>query len=174
MSALFRLASAVLVAAAVATATPVLAADAADFYKGNTLRLVVGYSPGGGVDAYSRMLARHAGGAAPFHCVAFHPHFPEDLADEHRAVRFIRRSPDPSVQLVRASLLQTLRHADPSGTHYVDTAGLSAAELMALSAPLPVAERIARANLGTLNQARPEHLRELLAEISVHARQPDR
>ena len=123
--------------------------------------------------ARERMQARHARGAAPFHCVPFHPHFAEDLADEHRAVRFIRRSPDPTVQLVRASLLQTLRHADPSGTHYVDIAGLSAAELMALSAPVPVAARIGRANLGTLNQANPERLRDLLAEISGHARQPD-
>lgn len=122
--------------------------------------------------ARERMQARHARGAAPFHCVAFHPHFPEDLANEDRAVRFIRRSPDPTLQLVRASLLNRLRHADPSGTHYVDIAGLSAAELMALSAPQSVAARIGRENLRTLNQARPEHLRELLAEICMHARPP--
>jgi tripartite-type tricarboxylate transporter receptor subunit TctC len=42
-----------------AAAVPAGAADVADFYKGNTIKLVVGYSPGGGVDAYSRMLARH-------------------------------------------------------------------------------------------------------------------
>lgn len=59
MSALFRLASAALVAAGAMAATSVLAAGVADFYRGNTIRLVVGYSPGGGVDAYSRMLARH-------------------------------------------------------------------------------------------------------------------
>ncbi|OGA00020.1 MAG: hypothetical protein A3H35_14890 [Betaproteobacteria bacterium RIFCSPLOWO2_02_FULL_62_17] len=124
--------------------------------------------------ARERMQAGHARGEAPFHCVAFHPHFPEDLADEHRAVRFIRRSPDPTVQLVRASLLSRLRHGDPSGAHYVDTAGLSAAELMAVDAPVPVAARIGQANLCTLNQANPDRLRELLAEIRMHARPPDR
>src|SRR5579859_3509233 len=43
--------------------------------------------------------ARHGSSATPFYCVAFHPDFAEDLADEHRAVRFLRRSPDPTVQL---------------------------------------------------------------------------
>lgn len=119
-----------------------------------------------------RIQERHAGGDAPFYCVAFHPHLPEDLADEYRAVRFIRRSPDPTVQLVRASLLRTLRHADPSGTHYVDTAGLSTAELMLVSAPLSMAERIARSNLSTIRQESPEPLRELLAKIHAHGRQP--
>ena len=37
----------------------VLAAQ--DFYKGKTIRLIVATTPGGGFDAYSRMLARHIG-----------------------------------------------------------------------------------------------------------------
>jgi tripartite-type tricarboxylate transporter receptor subunit TctC len=31
------------------------------FYKGNTLRIIVGSTPGGGLDAYSRVIARHMG-----------------------------------------------------------------------------------------------------------------
>jgi len=34
-------------------------ARAADFYEGKTLRIVVGYSPGGGYDVYARFIARH-------------------------------------------------------------------------------------------------------------------
>ena len=34
-------------------------ASAEDFYKGKTLRFIVGYSPGGGYDAYTRTIARH-------------------------------------------------------------------------------------------------------------------
>src|SRR2546423_655332 len=30
-----------------------------DFYRGKTIRIVVGYSPGGGFDTYSRAIARH-------------------------------------------------------------------------------------------------------------------
>ena len=32
---------------------------AEDFYKGKTIRFVVGYSPGGGYDTYTRAIARH-------------------------------------------------------------------------------------------------------------------
>jgi tripartite-type tricarboxylate transporter receptor subunit TctC len=41
-----------------------VAADA-DFFKGKTVTLVVGYSAGGGYDQYARALARHLGGAIP-------------------------------------------------------------------------------------------------------------
>jgi hypothetical protein len=34
---------------------------AQDFYKGKSIRLIVATTPGGGFDAYSRMLARHMG-----------------------------------------------------------------------------------------------------------------
>src|SRR4030095_13988697 len=35
------------------------AASGDDFYKGKTIRIVVGFSAGGGFDTYSRALARH-------------------------------------------------------------------------------------------------------------------
>ncbi len=31
----------------------------ADFYRGKTVRIVVGFSAGGGYDQYSRLIARH-------------------------------------------------------------------------------------------------------------------
>jgi tripartite-type tricarboxylate transporter receptor subunit TctC len=40
-------------------------ADADDFYKGKTIRLIVATTPGGGFDAYSRMIARHMGKHIP-------------------------------------------------------------------------------------------------------------
>jgi tripartite-type tricarboxylate transporter receptor subunit TctC len=46
------------VAAALACA-PAGAQDAADFYRGKTLRIVVGFPPGGGFDLYARTLAEH-------------------------------------------------------------------------------------------------------------------
>jgi tripartite-type tricarboxylate transporter receptor subunit TctC len=33
--------------------------DAQDFYNGKTVRIVVGFTAGGGFDAYSRAIARH-------------------------------------------------------------------------------------------------------------------
>src|SRR5262245_19761088 len=40
---------------------------AADFYQGKTLTVIVGYAPGGGVDASARAITRHLGGFIPGH-----------------------------------------------------------------------------------------------------------
>jgi len=111
--------------------------------------------------ARKRMQSRHSGGDSPFYCVPFHPDFAEDTSDEHRAVRFIRRSPDPTVQLVRASVLRAARGS--GAAEYVNVSGMSAAELMAVTAPIPVSDRIALANLRTLEEETPVRLRQLLA-----------
>ena len=42
-------------------------AAAQDFYKGKTIRVIVATTPGGGFDAYSRMLTRHMGKHIPGH-----------------------------------------------------------------------------------------------------------
>lgn len=36
-----------------------------DFYKGKTIRLIVGLAPGGGFDTYARVIARHIGKHIP-------------------------------------------------------------------------------------------------------------
>lgn len=41
------------------------AQPAADFYKGKTVSLVVGFTPGGGYDTYARVLSRHYGAQIP-------------------------------------------------------------------------------------------------------------
>ena len=46
-------------------AAPACAQDAAEFYKGKTVQIVVGYGAGGGYDIYARMLARHMGKHIP-------------------------------------------------------------------------------------------------------------
>ncbi len=46
--------------------TPLGPADAQEpFYRGKTIRLIVGLAPGGGFDAYSRVIARHMGRHIP-------------------------------------------------------------------------------------------------------------
>jgi tripartite-type tricarboxylate transporter receptor subunit TctC len=54
---------AVLVASVIAQ--PARAAGVEDFYKGKTVSLVIGYSVGGGYDAYGRLVARHLGKYIP-------------------------------------------------------------------------------------------------------------
>jgi tripartite-type tricarboxylate transporter receptor subunit TctC len=46
-------------------ASPASAATPADFYKGRSVQLVVGFSAGGGYDLYARVLARHMGRHIP-------------------------------------------------------------------------------------------------------------
>jgi tripartite-type tricarboxylate transporter receptor subunit TctC len=41
------------------------AAADADFYRGKTIRFIVGFAAGGGFDAYSRVIARHMGRHIP-------------------------------------------------------------------------------------------------------------
>ncbi len=40
-------------------------AEANDFYKGKTINFIVGYTPGGGYDTYTRVIARHIGKHIP-------------------------------------------------------------------------------------------------------------
>lgn len=62
-----KLATTGLVAGSLAAlgAAPALAQSPADFYRGKTVTVVVGYAPGGGYDIYSRLLARHLGNHIP-------------------------------------------------------------------------------------------------------------
>src|SRR5690242_18472274 len=41
------------------------AASVADFYRGKTITLIVGYGPGGGFDVIGRLVARHLGKHIP-------------------------------------------------------------------------------------------------------------
>src|SRR6266446_4274758 len=46
-------------------ASPVRAQSVADFYKGKTIQIIVGFGVGGGYDLYARALARHLGKHIP-------------------------------------------------------------------------------------------------------------
>ncbi len=53
------------VALVTASSLPAAAQPAADFYRGKTVSVIVGFPPGGGYDANSRVLARHMGRFIP-------------------------------------------------------------------------------------------------------------
>jgi len=57
---------AIIIFASLSVLTPG-SADADNFYKGKTIRFIVGYAPGGGYDTYARLLARHLADALPGH-----------------------------------------------------------------------------------------------------------
>ncbi|HWG04495.1 MAG TPA: hypothetical protein VG271_05735, partial [Beijerinckiaceae bacterium] len=54
-----------LIAASLLAASFAAAQDTGGFYKGKTIRLIVGFSAGGGADANARLIARHYGHYIP-------------------------------------------------------------------------------------------------------------
>jgi hypothetical protein len=95
---------------------------------------------------------------------AFHPDAPADLTDAARLVPFTRRSPDPTIQLVRKSVLDRVRHADHSGTGFVDPSML-APEALAAAARPPLHEMVHEANLATIRELGVERLERIFAAI---------
>jgi hypothetical protein len=81
---------------------------------------------------------RAAGAAPPFLVAAFHPVGASRFAGPHQLVSFLRRSPDPLLQLVRADLLDGVRAAS------VDVSGeIAARNHAAITATPEVAARFA-------------------------------
>jgi len=88
---------------------------------------------------------RAPGAAAPFLVAAFHPAFRADraaTAEPSTLVPFIRRTPDPTLQLVRAEILNGLAHEGRD-----------------------VSAEIARANQATVAARTPEALDAVLRDI---------
>jgi tripartite-type tricarboxylate transporter receptor subunit TctC len=57
--------AAALLVAALCAAAPARGASVGDFYRGKTVQVIVGFSPGGGYDLYARVLARFIGAHIP-------------------------------------------------------------------------------------------------------------
>jgi hypothetical protein len=107
---------------------------------------------------------RHALGAAPFAMVAFHPEASPSLEDAERLIPFLRRTPDPCIQVIRIAVLDRVRGTVPEGTQFVDVNLLEAAATGAV-AELSVRDRVCRANLETAQRVGVDELRRCMDEI---------
>ncbi len=88
---------------------------------------------------------RQSLGQVPFVFAVFHPEATADLGEPERLIPFLRRTPDPTIQLLRSTVLDRVRGVTPQGTQFVDPRSLER-----LTAPAPsLRERIATANLAT-------------------------
>jgi hypothetical protein len=81
---------------------------------------------------------------AAFVAAVFHPETPYAMATPAQAVGFFRRAPDPTLQLVRQSVLERVRGSD--GKFLFDFSAAAWAELRRREQRLPASERIARDN----------------------------
>jgi len=124
-----------------------------------------------GFEDYARRLRARAE-AAPakldaYAMAAFHPSASVDLSHPDRLVPYVRRSPDPTLQLVRNSALSSIKGL-VAGTAFLDVTALSLDALTALSQPPPkaVRERIAEQNLATVQDVGPAAIDAILTDIA--------
>jgi hypothetical protein len=124
-----------------------------------------------GFEDYARRLRRHAEQATPrldaYAMAAFHPSALPDLSHPDRLVPYVRRSPDPTLQLLRNSALSGIKGLT-QGTAFVDVSTLSLDALKALREPAPKAlrERIAEQNLTTVQNVGPAAIDATLTDIA--------
>ncbi|HEY3496475.1 MAG TPA: DUF1415 family protein [Polyangiaceae bacterium] len=107
--------------------------------------------------------ARHEVGTEPFAMAAFHAQAEPNLDDPERLIPYLRRSPYPTIQVVRLSALERVRGA-PEGTAYWDLQLLGAPGIPRTN-QLSLRERIARANLKTVLEVGVETLEAAVADV---------
>jgi hypothetical protein len=108
-------------------------------------------------------VARRALGNVPFVFAVFHPDAVPDIAEPERLIPFLRRTPDPTIQILRSTVLDHVRGMTPQGTQFVDP--LAIGVLDAVAEP-SLRERIASANLETTLRIGVEALTRRLDDIA--------
>lgn len=108
--------------------------------------------------------AAHAG--APLLALeGFHPTARPDTTHADRLTPFVRRTPDPTIQLTRLSALDHVRRGSVQGTAFFDPSAMDLAALLSAPAPRPLHERIAERNLETVVRLGPAEVARILDDI---------
>lgn len=110
--------------------------------------------------------ARHPRGEAPFATAAFHPEAAPDTANAERLIPFMRRTPFPTLQLVRYSVLERAHGRAPPGTQFLDLDALGSGAGLLEPPPMPVRDRVGRNNLDTARRVGVETLERVLGDIT--------
>ena len=114
----------------------------------------------------SQMEAATTAGPAPMVMAPFHPDAPDDASTIGRLTTFIRRAPDPTIQLVRATTLMEVRAQHAGAPEYIDPDQVDLEALLKEPAPPPpLHERIVRTNQETLAQIGLSRLLEILNAV---------
>jgi len=110
--------------------------------------------------------ARRPRGEQQIAIADFHPIAAVDLTTPERLVPYLRRAPDPMLQIVRTDVLARVRRSQAHGTAYVDPAQLASLVLDQLSPQTPaLAERVAQANLHAVQSCGVDKLEAVLSDI---------
>ena len=113
-------------------------------------------------------VARKPAGEAPFVMVAFHPDATANLEESERLIPFLRRTPDPTIQVVRSKVLDKVRGPIAEGTQFMDPLQMTDTwQPQGRS----LRERIADANLATVLRVGLETVKQQLDEIARDRRE---
>ncbi len=106
-------------------------------------------------------VARRPLGSAPFVFAVFHPDAVPDVGDPERLIPYLRRTPDPTLQLVRATTLDRVRSVASQGTTFIDLRSHNAFA----AERVPLRRRVASANLETVRRRGLETLEAAFEDI---------
>ncbi|MDX2055976.1 MAG: DUF1415 family protein [Polyangiaceae bacterium] len=102
---------------------------------------------------------------AVFALAAFHPFAEPIRRTSESFIPFLRRTPDPTLQLVRYSLLERVREGTPQGTHFLDVHTLDLASLTSLREEKSLREKISDHNLEQAEAVGIARLEQIFADI---------
>jgi hypothetical protein len=105
----------------------------------------------------------------PLAMASFHPDAEADLSSPARLVSFIRRSPDPTIQLVRRDAMAKVREGPSGGSVFAESLD-AFMPLMGQKAKLSVSESIAKNNLETIEGAGVAALEAIFQDIAEDRR----
>lgn len=115
-------------------------------------RLVIGPGQHGRWVEHLRKAHARVRGAAILALEGFHPDAAPDTSSAERLTPFVRRTPDPTVQLTRLSALDRVRRGTPQGTAFFDPAAMDLAAILSEPEARPLHERISARNLETVER----------------------
>lgn len=111
----------------------------------------------------------------PFAMAAFHPQPTFEASHEltpETLVAFLRRSPDPTIQLIRLAALANVRKWEAPGTSFIDPSQIDFAALAKSPPQRPsLRQRVSNANHSTYVSAAGAQLRQVLEEILTDRKQ---
>jgi hypothetical protein len=107
---------------------------------------------------------RYPVGEVPLAMAAFHPDAEPNLEDAERLIPYLRRSPYPTIQVVRRTALDRVRGGADEGTAYLDLSLVASLDMHQAVSP-PLRERIARANLATVQRVGKDTVEAALRDI---------
>lgn len=116
------------------------------------------------VEEVRRADAGRGAAASDFRAAVFHPDAAADLASPARLLPFIRRSPDPTIQLVRAAALDRVR-GDEDEARVLDSSRVHVATFLSEKPGAPLHERVADLNHQTIRELGVAAVEAILDDI---------